>query len=146
MTPSARVQRQIDALLDQTEEAIRERDWNAALECIRAVLNVDPTNEDAISFQGMAESARGDTPPSATSGAEQLAAPREKVASPDSPSSFANGRYEVTGSLGALPMGLQGYLIRDLLYSVREAGRPDLLMNAAGQTAGMLTKKRPAYR
>jgi len=46
--------------------------------------------------------------------------------------------------LRALPMGMQALLVRDLLYSLREAGRQDLLMNAAGQTAGMLTKKRPA--
>jgi len=46
--------------------------------------------------------------------------------------------------LHALPMGVQGFLIRDLVHSVREAGRPELLMNAAGQTAGMLHEKRPA--
>jgi len=46
--------------------------------------------------------------------------------------------------LAALPMGAQGTLIRDLLHSIREAGRHDLLMNAAGQTSGMLGKKRPA--
>jgi NAD(P)H-dependent flavin oxidoreductase YrpB (nitropropane dioxygenase family) len=46
--------------------------------------------------------------------------------------------------LQALPMGLQGVLIRDLTYSIEEAGRHDLLMNAAGQTAGMLEKRRPA--
>ena len=44
----------------------------------------------------------------------------------------------------ALPMGLQAVLIRDLMHSAREAGRHDLLMNAAGQTSGMLTKLRPA--
>lgn len=46
--------------------------------------------------------------------------------------------------LQGLPMGMQGLLIRDLLYSVQEAGRHDLLMNAAGQTAGMLVARRPA--
>jgi len=46
--------------------------------------------------------------------------------------------------LQALPMQTQGLLMRDLFYSVEQAGRQDLLMNAAGQTAGMLTKKRPA--
>jgi len=46
--------------------------------------------------------------------------------------------------LHSLPMGAQGLLIRDLEYSIREAGRHELLMNAAGQTAGMLTRKRPA--
>ena len=44
----------------------------------------------------------------------------------------------------ALPMGLQGLLIQDLVYSVRKAGREDLLMNAAGQASGMLHQVRPA--
>jgi NAD(P)H-dependent flavin oxidoreductase YrpB (nitropropane dioxygenase family) len=46
--------------------------------------------------------------------------------------------------LQALPMGVQAVLIHDLMHSIREAGRHELLMNAAGQTSGMLTKKRPA--
>jgi NAD(P)H-dependent flavin oxidoreductase YrpB (nitropropane dioxygenase family) len=46
--------------------------------------------------------------------------------------------------LMALPMGAQAALIRDLSYSIEQAGRHDLLMNAAGQTVGMLSKKRPA--
>jgi NAD(P)H-dependent flavin oxidoreductase YrpB (nitropropane dioxygenase family) len=46
--------------------------------------------------------------------------------------------------LQALPMGAQGALIRDLQYSIEQAGRHELLMNAAGQTAGMITKQRPA--
>jgi NAD(P)H-dependent flavin oxidoreductase YrpB (nitropropane dioxygenase family) len=49
-------------------------------------------------------------------------------------------RQQVT----ALPMGAQTILIRDLTYSIHKAGREDLLMNAAGQTSGMLSKKRPA--
>jgi NAD(P)H-dependent flavin oxidoreductase YrpB (nitropropane dioxygenase family) len=44
----------------------------------------------------------------------------------------------------ALPMGAQGVLIRDLTHSIRAAGRQELLMNAAGQTAGMLKERRPA--
>jgi len=46
--------------------------------------------------------------------------------------------------LAALPMGAQGVLIRDLTHSIREAGRQELLMNAAGQTSGMLKERRPA--
>jgi NAD(P)H-dependent flavin oxidoreductase YrpB (nitropropane dioxygenase family) len=46
--------------------------------------------------------------------------------------------------LQALPMGAQGALIRDLQYSIEQAGRHELLMNAAGQTAGMIAKQRPA--
>jgi NAD(P)H-dependent flavin oxidoreductase YrpB (nitropropane dioxygenase family) len=51
--------------------------------------------------------------------------------------------WESSG-IQALPMGLQGLLVRDLLYSVRQAGREDLLMNAAGQTAGLMREIRPA--
>ncbi len=51
--------------------------------------------------------------------------------------------WEASG-IQALPMGLQGLLIQDLVYSVRKAGREDLLMNAAGQASGMLTRARPA--
>ena len=47
-------------------------------------------------------------------------------------------------NLQALPMGLQGMLTADLVYSARKAGREDLLMNAAGQAAGMLNTIRPA--
>ncbi len=46
--------------------------------------------------------------------------------------------------LQALPMGAQGALIRDLQYSIEQAGRHELLMNAAGQASGMLTTQRPA--
>ncbi len=51
--------------------------------------------------------------------------------------------WELHG-LRALPMGMQALLIRDLMYSLRRAGRDDLLMNAAGQVSGMLTRTRPA--
>ncbi|MCY3603888.1 MAG: nitronate monooxygenase family protein [Chloroflexi bacterium] len=44
----------------------------------------------------------------------------------------------------ALPMGIQGIVIRDVAHSLRQAGREDLLMNAAGQIAGMLNEVRPA--
>ncbi|MCC6388045.1 MAG: nitronate monooxygenase [Dehalococcoidia bacterium] len=47
-------------------------------------------------------------------------------------------------NIPAMPMGLQGALTGDLLNSVRAAGRDDLMMNAAGQISGLLTKSRPA--
>jgi nitronate monooxygenase len=46
--------------------------------------------------------------------------------------------------LQALPMGQQAALVRDLEHSIRKAGRDELLMNAAGQTSGMLHSLRPA--
>ncbi|GAB4325892.1 MAG: nitronate monooxygenase family protein [Dehalococcoidia bacterium] len=51
--------------------------------------------------------------------------------------------WEASG-LKALPMGIQGLLIRDVVHSVRKAGREDLLMNAAGQISGMLHEVQPA--
>jgi NAD(P)H-dependent flavin oxidoreductase YrpB (nitropropane dioxygenase family) len=51
--------------------------------------------------------------------------------------------WEASG-LQPLPMGIQNILISDLIYSVRQAGRQELLMNAAGQVAGLLRESRPA--
>ncbi len=51
--------------------------------------------------------------------------------------------WEASG-IRALPMGVQGIVIRDMAHSLRQAGREDLLMNAAGQIAGMLDEVRPA--
>ena len=51
--------------------------------------------------------------------------------------------WEASG-LQPMPMGLQGILTQDLVYSLRKAGREDLLMNAAGQASGLLHRTRPA--
>jgi NAD(P)H-dependent flavin oxidoreductase YrpB (nitropropane dioxygenase family) len=51
--------------------------------------------------------------------------------------------WEASG-LKALPMGIQGILTRDLVHSLRKAGREDLLMNAAGQISGLLHEERSA--
>lgn len=42
------------------------------------------------------------------------------------------------------PFGLQGVLIADMMAAAEQAGRRDLLMNAAGQVSGMVTRVRPA--
>jgi nitronate monooxygenase len=44
----------------------------------------------------------------------------------------------------ALPMGLQGILIADLIEAVKESGREELLMNAAGQIGGLFHELRGA--
>ena len=51
--------------------------------------------------------------------------------------------WEDSGSC-ALPMGLQGLLVADIMESAKQAGREDLLMNAAGQISGLLHEIRPA--
>ena len=57
--PSERVQRQIDRLLDQAEEALGFNDWTKAVEICRAVLELDGENGDANSFLRAAEKAIG---------------------------------------------------------------------------------------
>jgi nitronate monooxygenase len=51
--------------------------------------------------------------------------------------------WEATG-IKALPMGLQGLLIADLVAGARAAGKDELLMNAAGQASGMISTLRTA--
>jgi NAD(P)H-dependent flavin oxidoreductase YrpB (nitropropane dioxygenase family) len=51
--------------------------------------------------------------------------------------------WEARG-ISALPMGMQGLLMTDFLYAAKQAGRTELLMNAAGQASGMLRELKPA--
>ncbi|MCH7735755.1 MAG: serine/threonine protein kinase, partial [Chloroflexi bacterium] len=92
--PSERVQRRIDRLLDQAEDAADNRDWTAVSESARMVLDVEPENDDALTFLSMIQQA--DSPPVEQSGEVAQASAQ----STDTPTSFANGRYQVTGFLG----------------------------------------------
>ena len=53
--PSERIQRQIDRLLDESEEAISSQDWTLVAERARSVLRLDPENQDAVSYLAAAE-------------------------------------------------------------------------------------------
>ena len=95
--PSERVQRQIDALLDEAEQAIRELDWETVLRRCQAVLMLDSQNEDAQTYLESAEKAGASANPSSL--------PLDKVTTPaaptdDVPTSFASGRYEIKRFLG----------------------------------------------
>ncbi|MCH7734753.1 MAG: serine/threonine protein kinase, partial [Chloroflexi bacterium] len=92
--PSERMQRRINRLLDQAEEAADARDWEVTAQSVRMVLRLDPGNQDALSFSemlaGEIEEASEALGQSITTASPQT----------DTPTSFANGRYEVTGFLG----------------------------------------------
>ena len=60
---SERVQRQIDRLLDEAEEAITSQDWTTVGDRARSVLRLDPGNQDALSYLAAAER---DLPPQIT--------------------------------------------------------------------------------
>lgn len=51
--------------------------------------------------------------------------------------------WEALG-LKAMPMGLQGLLIADLVAAARQSGNDELLMNAAGQASGLIHELKPA--
>jgi len=52
---SERVQRLIDDLLDDVEDAVERQDWSRVLDLTDNILEVDPGNEDALAFETMAE-------------------------------------------------------------------------------------------
>ena len=60
--PSERVQRRVDRLLDQAEEAVEALDWSRVREVAGSILVVDPDNDDARSFLAMAEHNLVDAP------------------------------------------------------------------------------------
>ena len=92
---SERIQRRIDRLLDEADEAIGQGDWESARDTAQRVLTIDPGNDDAQAFLGIAERGLG-------SGSQPTlpAVSPPAVAPSAHPSSFANGRYVVKDFLG----------------------------------------------
>ncbi len=98
--PSERVQRQIDALLDEAEGAIKQSDWAKVQERASQVLTLDPENADGLFY--LSASARGLATAPADSPVDPPA-PEASVQTPSStpqPATFAGGRYEVKRFLG----------------------------------------------
>ena len=91
---SDRIQRQIERLLDEAEEAITNEDWALVASRARAVLRLNPESSDALSYLAAAER-DAETSQSQSEGPGSSAVPLH-----DQPASFANGRYEVKRFLG----------------------------------------------
>jgi hypothetical protein len=47
---SERIQRRIDRLLDQAEEAMDRSDWESVRDYAKVALGLDPENTDALAF------------------------------------------------------------------------------------------------
>ncbi|MSQ15304.1 MAG: hypothetical protein EXR50_05525, partial [Dehalococcoidia bacterium] len=120
---SERIQRQIDALLDDAEQAIKNSDWALVRDRAKQVLTMDPDNGDgkfylaaaerglAAASEGRQEVSEGDSPGRATlstdppgrapslpaidGAATADASPKRPL-----PTSFVNGRYLVKRFLG----------------------------------------------
>ena len=54
--PSERIQRRIDALLDEADEAYSNHDWEQAENRARTALGLEPDNEDALAILSAIES------------------------------------------------------------------------------------------
>ena len=93
---SERVQRRIDILLDEADQAIAQSDWSVVRDRAQNVLALDPDNGDAATFLAAADRALASSgqPPASTS------TPTSKEPTADQPTSFANGRYQVKRFLG----------------------------------------------
>ena len=97
---SERVQRRIDQLLDEADQAIGERDWARVRVTAETVLRLDSENVDAKTFLAAAEQGgepgsggrTASTPPGGPDKASAAAVPL--------PTSFVSGRYQVKRFLG----------------------------------------------
>ena len=93
---SERVQRRIDILLDEADQAIAQSDWSVVRDRAQNVLALDPDNGDAATFLAAADRALASSgqPPASTS------TPTSNEPTADQPTPFANGRYQVKQFLG----------------------------------------------
>ena len=93
---SDRVQLHVNRLLDEVDEAMTQLDWEKVRDSSRAVLALDPDNQDAVRFLAASERALGSsvTTQISQSPTHTSAAPTSAT-TPDHPTSFANGRYQV---------------------------------------------------
>ena len=97
---SERFQRRIDRLLNQIEESVDQLNWEVVLERAQAVLAIDPENQDALTFLAAGERVQASSASSASKGSDSSPSPMPSAATPDLPTSFDNGRYEVKRFLG----------------------------------------------
>ena len=58
---SERMQRRIDRLMEQIEEAMDQLNWEEVRDCSQAVLALDAANTDAVAFLAAAERAMAST-------------------------------------------------------------------------------------
>src|SRR5688572_21101233 len=98
--PSERIQRQIDRLLDEADDAARQLDWSTVKARAAAALGFDADSEDARQYLEAAERnltlEGAPKPPLPTESASLPArTPEARV-----PTAFANGRYQVKKLLG----------------------------------------------
>ena len=97
---SERVQRQIERLLDEAEEASAQRKWEVVRDLAQHVLTFDPNNSDGVALLAAAERGLGPTGSSPIVPTVPTALTPSPTPPDAQPTSFANGRYQVQRFLG----------------------------------------------
>src|SRR6266540_3050194 len=95
-----RVQRHIDRLLTEAEDAIAASDWILARGRARQVLALDPQNQDAAAYLAAAARAPAETADAPPARGMVEHASRRPATPRMQPTSFCEGRYKVTRFLG----------------------------------------------
>ena len=96
---SDRIERRIDRLLDQAEEAADESNWQRVRELSQNILAFDPENTDALGFLAAADRSLPET--ASTPNSQPTSVPTINTpTTPSQPTSFANDRYQVKRFLG----------------------------------------------
>ena len=93
---SDRIQRRINQLLDEADEAVTTLDWDVVRARAEAVLAFDPENTEANSYLVAAARALGRSVPET----DQSTPSQEPATTPHQPASFASDRYHVKQPLG----------------------------------------------
>ena len=92
---SERIQRRIEQLLDEADEAVARSDWAVVRDRAQNVLRLDPDNADAVAFLAAAEREPVEASPPGAAPASEPAATQVTHST-----SFASGRYQVQRFLG----------------------------------------------
>ena len=105
-----RIQRQIDRLLDEAEEAASQQEWATLRDRAQHVLTLAPQNEDALAFLAAAERGLAGAPSPGVVEKGHEEAPL--------PTSFASGRYQVKRFFnmnGIMSVVFFGFVAADVL-------------------------------
>ncbi len=105
-----RLQRRVDRLLDQAEEAMDQLNWDAVRQYAQAVLSLDSDNTEALAYLESADQVQP-IPPNPGTPTGPASNPLVQA---DQPTSFPRGRYEVKRFLGE-GGNKKVYLARDAL-------------------------------
>ena len=105
---SDRIQRQLDRLLDEAEEAMAKDDWATVISRAKAVLAIDPENGDGQAYLAASERALG------ASGAATASDAASAPVSITPPATGPYASFDTSKQGTELPSGLITYLFTDV--------------------------------